>query len=89
MEDDVANNEMETQDDEDNATEFKSWKFPKMHMHMHMCNDIRAKGVTRNYNTKPNEQMHGPLRHAYKLQTNFKNVAPQVKLCCSGYNGHH
>lgn len=84
---DTVDNEVEAQDDEDNAAEsLKSWKFPKMHLHIHMSNDIRKKGVTRNYNTKPNEQMHGPLRLAYRLQTNFKNVAPQVQLllCCSG-----
>ncbi len=37
-----------------------------------------AKGVTQNYNTKPNEKMHGPLKDAYQLRTNFKEVAEQV-----------
>ncbi|KAK0464016.1 hypothetical protein IW261DRAFT_1427519 [Armillaria novae-zelandiae] len=36
-----------------------------------------SKGVTLNYNTKPNEKMHGPLKDAYQLQTNFKDVAEQ------------
>jgi hypothetical protein len=86
MADGAVNNEIDAQDsDEDEVTgSLKNWNFPKMHMHVHMCNDIRAKGVTRNYNTKPNEQMHGPLRRSYKLRTNFKNVAPQVQICCLG-----
>ncbi|KAK0492483.1 hypothetical protein EDD18DRAFT_1108873 [Armillaria luteobubalina] len=36
------------------------------------------RGVTRNYNTKPNEKMHGPLKDAYQLRTNFKDVAEQI-----------
>ena len=49
-------------------------------MHKHAFADIRAKGVTRNFNTKPNEQMHGPLKIAYKFRTNFKNVEDQVRF---------
>jgi hypothetical protein len=45
---------------------------------MHLFDDILAKGVTRNYNTKPNEKMHGPLRVIYHRRTNFKDVASQV-----------
>jgi hypothetical protein len=56
----------------------KSWNFLKMHSHQHVFDDIEAKGVTRNYNTKPNENLHGPLKMSYKLQTNFKNIAKQV-----------
>ena len=37
-----------------------------------------TKGVSRNYNTKPNEKMHGPLKKSYVRQTNFKNIASQV-----------
>lgn len=44
------------------------------------CHDIEAKGVTRNYSTKPNEKCHGPLKEAYQQRTNFKDVAPQVCL---------
>ncbi|KIK39918.1 hypothetical protein CY34DRAFT_25041 [Suillus luteus UH-Slu-Lm8-n1] len=33
---------------------------------------------TRNYNTKPNEKMHGALRKIYLQHTNFKNVASQI-----------
>ncbi|KAI6141464.1 hypothetical protein BKA82DRAFT_4362161 [Pisolithus tinctorius] len=46
--------------------------------HMHMFDDIKAKGVTHNFNTKPNEKMHGPLKEAYQKQTNFKDVAQQI-----------
>ncbi|KAM6495342.1 hypothetical protein JOM56_009965 [Amanita muscaria] len=63
-------------DTEDVST--KNWNFPKMHTQVHLFDDIRAKGATRHYNTKPNEQMHGPLRRAYLFRTNFKNVAPQI-----------
>lgn len=44
----------------------------------HLFADIVNKGVTRNYNTKPNEQMHGSLKWSYLLRTNFKNIAAQV-----------
>ncbi|KAI9432013.1 hypothetical protein H4582DRAFT_2194400 [Lactarius indigo] len=56
----------------------KSWNFPKMHALVHSFNDIEAKGASRNYNTKPNEKLHGPIKKAYLRQTNFKNVAPQI-----------
>ncbi|KAG1829439.1 hypothetical protein EV424DRAFT_1470719 [Suillus variegatus] len=56
----------------------KNWNFPKKHLLTHLFDDIIAKGVTRNYNTKPNEKMHGPLRAIYHWQTNFKDVAPQI-----------
>lgn len=45
----------------------------------HLFDDIEAKGASRNYNTKPNEQMHGPLKDWYQNRTNFKNVAEQVR----------
>ncbi|KAH9083307.1 hypothetical protein EDB83DRAFT_2502427 [Lactarius deliciosus] len=56
----------------------KDWNFPKMHALVHSFDDIKAKGATRNYNTKPNEKLHGPLKKAYLRQTNFKDVAPQI-----------
>ncbi|KAG1908652.1 uncharacterized protein F5891DRAFT_1124360 [Suillus fuscotomentosus] len=56
----------------------KNWNFPKKHMIMHIFDDILAKGVTHNYNTKPNEKMHGGLRKIYLRRTNFKDVAPQI-----------
>ncbi|KAG1906807.1 uncharacterized protein F5891DRAFT_1238949 [Suillus fuscotomentosus] len=56
----------------------KSWNFPKKHLSAHLFDNIEAKGVTRNYNTKPNEKMHGPLKDAYQDHTNFKNFAEQI-----------
>ena len=56
----------------------KSWNFPKMHALVHSFDNIKAKGVSRNYNMKPNEKMHGPLKKSYARRTNFKNVASQV-----------
>lgn len=56
----------------------KDWDFIKAHLPKHVFDDIMGKGVTRNYNTKPNEKLHGPLKNAYRDQTNFKDVAPQV-----------
>ncbi|KAG8690479.1 hypothetical protein FRC09_011965, partial [Ceratobasidium sp. 395] len=43
----------------------KSFDFPKMHMLVHCFDDIWAKGASANFSTKPCEQMHGRLRHAY------------------------
>ncbi|KAH9170356.1 hypothetical protein EDB89DRAFT_1853558, partial [Lactarius sanguifluus] len=56
----------------------KDWNFPKMHALVHSFNDIKAKGATWNYNTKPNEKLHGPLKKAYLRQMNFKDVVPQI-----------
>ncbi|KAG2060448.1 hypothetical protein BDR06DRAFT_979328 [Suillus hirtellus] len=56
----------------------KGWSFPKMHLIMHIFDDIEAKGTTRNYNTKPNEQMHRPLKKLYQCWTNFKDFAKQI-----------
>ncbi|KAH9032560.1 hypothetical protein EDB85DRAFT_2233424 [Lactarius pseudohatsudake] len=56
----------------------KNWNFPKMHALVHSFDDIEAKGASRNYNTKPNEKLHGPLKKTYARQTNFKNIAPQI-----------
>ena len=58
----------------------KSWNFPKAHTHQHLFDDIQNKGVTRNYNTKPNESAHRPLKKFYMHHTNFKNVDPQVRI---------
>ncbi|KAG1726420.1 uncharacterized protein EDB91DRAFT_1239645 [Suillus paluster] len=40
----------------------KNWSFPKNHLAAHLFDDIEAKGVTCNYNTKLNEKCHGPLK---------------------------
>ncbi|KAK0476943.1 hypothetical protein IW261DRAFT_1566392 [Armillaria novae-zelandiae] len=55
----------------------KCWNFPKAHSHQHLFDDIKAKGVTLNYNTKPNESMHGSFKESYQHCTNFKNVDEQ------------
>ena len=49
-----------------------------MHTHKHLFADIQAKGATHNYNTKPNEKLHGALKDIYNLQTNKRNMADQV-----------
>ena len=58
----------------------KDWNFPKIHTHKHLFEDIIDKGATCNYNTKPSEKLHGPIKYAYLLQTNKKNIASQVFL---------
>ncbi|KAK0483354.1 hypothetical protein IW261DRAFT_1549818 [Armillaria novae-zelandiae] len=63
-----------------------SWKIPKVHTQQHFFNDIIAKGATKNYNTKVNESMHGPLKKAYQIQTNFKDVAEQILMTDHRYN---
>lgn len=61
----------------------KKWNnAPKAHMHMHMPQDIMAKGATRHYNTKTFESMHRPLKQFYLWMSNFKNVGPQVCYYC-------
>ncbi|KAH8985616.1 hypothetical protein EDB86DRAFT_3049177 [Lactarius hatsudake] len=65
-------------EDPRNKTTAKNWNFPKMHALVHSFDDIEAKGASRNYNTKPNEKMHGFLRKLYLNRTNFKNVASQI-----------
>lgn len=70
----------------------KGWNFPKAHTHQHVFQDILTKGVTRNYNTKPNEKLNGPLKKFYQNHTNFKNVASQVSSvpkCCACTNVNH
>ena len=56
----------------------KNWNFPKNHLGAHVFDDIEAKGVTCDFNTKPNKKMHGSLKETYQKRTNFKNVAHQV-----------
>ncbi|KAG1838317.1 hypothetical protein F4604DRAFT_1997182 [Suillus subluteus] len=66
---------IKTEDDDESD---KDWNFPKLHMLTHLFDDIEAKGASRNYNTKPNEQMHGPLKDWYQDRTNFKDFAEQI-----------
>ncbi|KAG1889501.1 hypothetical protein F4604DRAFT_1674126 [Suillus subluteus] len=58
----------------------KDWNFPKKHASSHLFDNILVKGATQNYNTKPNEKMHGPMRDIYHNRTNFKDVATQVHV---------
>ncbi|KAG2132824.1 uncharacterized protein EDB93DRAFT_1242892 [Suillus bovinus] len=56
----------------------KDWNFPKAHLWKHAPRDIQMKGVARNYSTRTNEKLHGPLKSAYLLRSNGKDVAEQV-----------
>ncbi|THH16568.1 hypothetical protein EUX98_g9282 [Antrodiella citrinella] len=58
--------------------EGKNWNFTKSHSHRHAFDDIRAKGATRNMNTKMFESMHGLLKYIYQYMTNFKDIASQI-----------
>ncbi|KAI0684472.1 hypothetical protein BC835DRAFT_1293143 [Cytidiella melzeri] len=71
-------------------TDIKDWnRIIKLHVHVHAARDIRMKGVIANMDTKVNENLNGPMRNAYWMQTNFKNVEPQLgkiedraHVCC-------
>ncbi|KAF7354542.1 hypothetical protein MSAN_01366900 [Mycena sanguinolenta] len=56
----------------------KNFDFPKIHAHKHLFDDIRRKGVSRNFGAKIDEALHGSIRNTYQRQTNFKDVAPQI-----------
>ena len=56
----------------------KNWNIPKMHLRGHVFDDILEKGVTRNYNTKINENLHGPIKDIYEHIGNGKNVDGKV-----------
>ncbi|ETW76447.1 hypothetical protein HETIRDRAFT_329029, partial [Heterobasidion irregulare TC 32-1] len=45
----------------------KNWNFPKIYSYEHLFADIQAKGTTCNFNTKPNEKIHGALKDIYDL----------------------
>ena len=57
----------------------KDWNIPKMHTHVHTFPDIMAKGVTVNYDTKPNEGTHGGPKDTYKLMSNGKEYEDMVR----------
>ena len=44
--------------------------------------DIQMKGATLNFNTKPNEKEHRPLKAYYQFHTNYKNFGKQVRKSC-------
>ena len=58
----------------------KNWNFLKAHMHNHVFDDIKNKGATWSFNTRPNEKAHRLLKAFYLFHTNFKDVAPQVLI---------
>ncbi|KAG2142880.1 uncharacterized protein EDB93DRAFT_1241527 [Suillus bovinus] len=64
------------------------WNFPKTHLWKHVVRDIRRKGAARNYSTRPNKKLHGPLKDTYHHRTNRKDVAGQVSLQ-SFVSNHH
>ena len=55
----------------------KSWNFPKFGMLAHAFTGIHDKGVTLNYNTKPNEHEHKWTRYVY-LHGRKRGVDQQV-----------
>jgi len=57
----------------------KDWNIPKMHTHTHTFPDIMAKGVTINYDTKPNEGTHGAPKTTYKFISNGKEFEDLVR----------
>lgn len=56
----------------------KNWQFLKMHLHVHLLNDIRNKGCLAGQSTHDFEKRHGNLRKIYLRQTNFKDIADQI-----------
>jgi hypothetical protein len=48
-------------------------------MHVHAFNDILSKGILLVYDSMVNEPLHGPLKDSYLLQSNFKEIAEQVR----------
>ncbi|KAG2339941.1 hypothetical protein BDR05DRAFT_977501 [Suillus weaverae] len=48
------------------------------HLWTHAQRDITRKGVARNFSTRPNEKLHSPLKAAYVLCSNGKDVAKQA-----------
>ena len=72
--------DLEESEHDDQDPPLKKWDFPKVHLQLHLFDDIIAKGVTRNYNTKPSESCHGPIRKDYLSSTNFRDVPKQVSL---------
>ncbi|KAK0186924.1 hypothetical protein F5146DRAFT_1003917 [Armillaria mellea] len=65
---------------------FKTWDFPKVHLHKHLFDDIEAKGVMLNYNTKLNESMHGAFKESYQWHTNFEDFEKQILQIDQWYN---
>ena len=49
-----------------------------MHLRVHVFDDIQAKGVTCNHNTKVNKNLHGPIKDFYEQVGNGKDVDKNV-----------
>ncbi|KAI0091220.1 hypothetical protein BDY19DRAFT_934569 [Irpex rosettiformis] len=65
--------------DESETSLDKDWDgIIKVHSHLHASRDIRLKGAMINMDTKTSERLHGPLRKAYQMRTNFKQVEGQL-----------
>lgn len=56
----------------------KDFGFYKQHAAAHVIQDIREKGTTNNYSTRPGEGFHQEVQEAWE-QTNGKNTDPQVR----------
>ncbi|TEB21519.1 hypothetical protein FA13DRAFT_1580538, partial [Coprinellus micaceus] len=56
------------------STSTKDWNFPKIHTHAHLFDDIENKGVTLNFNTKFNKNLHGDSKDIYHDLSNFKHI---------------
>ncbi|KAG2352431.1 hypothetical protein BDR07DRAFT_1455035 [Suillus spraguei] len=78
------------------------WDFPKMHLWKHIVCNIQHKGAARNYSTRPNEKLHGPLKDTYHCRTNGKDIVTQIlhvdhhqfaskllRECISALDEHH
>ncbi|KAA1474760.1 hypothetical protein DENSPDRAFT_906474 [Dentipellis sp. KUC8613] len=55
----------------------KDWDFPKQHAATHLPSDIRNKGATINYSTRPGEGFQREMKEAYRT-TNFKDTERQM-----------
>ncbi|KIJ54948.1 hypothetical protein M422DRAFT_153273 [Sphaerobolus stellatus SS14] len=55
----------------------KNYNYPKHHGLLHLPEDLRAKGSTINYTTRPGEGFQQEVQQAYD-QTNFKNTEIQM-----------
>ena len=55
----------------------KSWKFPKFHLLSYAFDGIGEKGVTANYNMKPNKHEHRATRMTFE-SGNWKDIVAQV-----------
>lgn len=58
----------------------KNWNYPKFHAGAHTYYDIEDKGVSATYCTKSFEGHHGEAKDSYQMDSNKKDVAPQVSL---------